>query len=249
MGLGFIPLGVGDAFSAVHYSSCVAIEADGRWLLVDCPHPIRKILRDGSVRAGTNLDVDSFDAVAITHVHADHASGLEGLGFFSHFVLRKRPKVLAHPRVADDLWTGRLAGGMREVSDATTGAARQKGFSDYFDLELLDEARAVRVGPFQIECRRTRHVVPTTALRIRAGGRSLAISSDTTFDAQLVAWLAEADLFLHETGPSIHTPYDKLAALPAEIRAKARLIHYPDAFDVAASVIEPLVEGRRYVVR
>jgi hypothetical protein len=31
--------------------------------------------------------------------------------------------------------------------------------------------------------------------------------------------------------------------LPAELRARMRLIHYPDAFDVASSVITPLREG------
>ena len=248
MGLGFIPLGVGDAFSALHYSSCLAVEAEGRWLLVDCPHPIRKMLRDASVASGFVLDVDSFDGIVVTHVHADHASGLEGVGFFSHFVLRKRARLLAHPLVAQGLWEGRLAGGMSEVAEPSTWASRRKVFSDYFDLELLDPDRAVRVGPFEIECRRTRHVVPTTALRIRAGGRSLGISADTTFDPRLIAWLAEADLFIHETGPSIHTPYDALAALPEELRARMRLIHYPDAFDVRGSAIEALVQGRRYEV-
>ena len=246
MGLAFVPLGVGDAFSALRYSSCVAVEAEGRWLLVDCPHPIRKILHESSARAGVPLDVGSFEAVVVTHVHADHASGLEGLGFYSHFVLRKRARLLALPRVADDLRVGRLSGGMCENGDPATGSSRCKGFADYFDLEPLDEARAIRLGPFEIECRRTKHVVPTTALRIRAGGRCLGLSSDTCFDPRLVAWLAEADLFLHETGPGIHTSYEALAALPAEVRAMARLIHYPDAFDLAASAIEPLVEGRRY---
>jgi ribonuclease BN (tRNA processing enzyme) len=248
MGLGFIPLGVGDAFSALHYSSCLAVEADGRWLLVDCPHPIRKILREGAAPSGAGLDVGSFDAVVITHIHADHCSGLEGLGFFSHFVLRRRMKLLAHPRVADGLWGGRLAGGMGEVADPATWASRRKVFSDYFDLEPLDEEHGVRVGPFEIACRRTRHPVPTTALRIRAGGRSLALSSDTTFDPGLVAWLAEADVFLHETGPSIHTPYETLAALPPDVLRKARLIHFPDDFDRAASAVEVLEQGRRYEV-
>lgn len=46
----------------------------------------------------------------------------------------------------------------------------------------------------------------------------------------------------------MHTPYEKLAALPAELRARMRLIHYPDDFDTSASVIEPLAQGRRYNV-
>ncbi len=247
MGLSFIPLGVGDAFSAVHYSSCIALESGGRWLLVDCPHPIRKILREGS-GAEAPLDVASFEAVVLTHVHADHASGLEGFGFFTHFVLRRRARLVAHPRVTARLWDGRLAGGMDELAEPETWARKRMGFADYFDVEPLDDARAVRVGPFEIECRPTRHLVPTTALRIRAGGRTLGLSADTAFDPALIEWLAQADLVLHETGPGIHTPYEALASLPLGTRSKLRLIHYPDDFDTAASVIEPLVEGRRYAV-
>jgi ribonuclease BN (tRNA processing enzyme) len=249
MGLAFIPLGVGDAYSALHYSSCVAVEADGRWLLVDCPHPIRKILREGSAPSGAGLDVGSFDAVVITHVHADHCSGLEGLGFYAHFVLDRRVKLLAHPRVADGLWAGRLSGGMADVTDPAGRGSHRKTLADYFDVALLDEEHTVRAGAFEIECRRTRHPVPTTALRIRAGGRTLALSSDTSFDPRLVEWLAEADVFLHETGPTIHAHYDALAKLPPAVRGRARLIHYPDDFDPAGREIEALVQGRRYEVR
>ena len=46
----------------------------------------------------------------------------------------------------------------------------------------------------------------------------------------------------------MHTPYELLAALPAELRAKMRLIHYPDDFDLNASAIEPLRQGRMYAV-
>src|SRR5262249_4736515 len=70
--LRMIPLGVGDAFSAVYYSSCLALEAEGAWLLIDCPHPIRKVLREGGAAAGVPLDVDRFTAVVLTHLHADH---------------------------------------------------------------------------------------------------------------------------------------------------------------------------------
>jgi ribonuclease BN (tRNA processing enzyme) len=246
MGLGFIPLGVGDAFSSLYYSTCLAVEAGGRWLLIDCPHPIRKILREGSAPSGAGLDAGSFVGVVLTHVHADHASGLEGLGFYSHFVLRRRARLAAHPHVAAGLWDGTLAGGMSTIAADVTMQPRKMRFADYFDLVGLDEDRVVPIGPFEIECRRTRHVVPTTALRIRAGGRVLAFSSDTAFDPRLVAWLAEADLVLHETGRGIHTPYDALAALPLEIRTKLRLIHYPDDLDLRASEIEPLEQGRRY---
>jgi ribonuclease BN (tRNA processing enzyme) len=127
-------------------------------------------------------------------------------------------------------------------------APRPKHFEDYFAHTPLSTEAAVRFGPFSIESRFTYHHLPTTALRIRAGGRCLGYSADTAFDEGLIAWLAEADLVVHETNYGVHTPYAKLAALPAELRARMRLIHYPDDFDTEASVIEPLAQGRRYTV-
>ena len=109
-GFRLLPLGVGDAFSALHYSSCLALESAGQWLLVDCPHPIRKMMREA---AGPDLDVGNFCAVALTHLHADHSSGLEGLGFYSRFELGRAMPLAVHASVAERLWTGHLAGSMQ----------------------------------------------------------------------------------------------------------------------------------------
>jgi ribonuclease BN (tRNA processing enzyme) len=247
-GIDFIALGVGDAFSALHYSSCLAVEAEGAWLLIDCPHPIRKILRESGSAAGVELDVDRFSGVALTHLHADHCSGLEGFGYFSHFVLRRRARLAAHPDVLREAWHGHLSAGMRQLIDPASHAPVTHGFDSFFDPAPLSEAAPVQVGPFSIECRKTIHHIPTTALRIRAGGRCLGYSADTAFDPTLISWLAEADLVIHETNYGAHTPYEALAALPAELRGRMRLIHYPDDFDLDASAIEPLRQGRRYAV-
>ena len=121
MAMSFIPVGVGDAFSALHYSSSVAVESGGRWLLVDCPHPIRKVLREASRRSGVELHAGSIEAVVLTHLHADHCSGLEGLGYFARFVLGRRPLLAAHPSVLARLWDGRLAAGMDSLGDPSDG--------------------------------------------------------------------------------------------------------------------------------
>ncbi|HVO19563.1 MAG TPA: MBL fold metallo-hydrolase [Anaeromyxobacter sp.] len=246
--MSFVALGVGDAFSAIHYSSGLAVEADGRWLLVDCPHPIRKVLREASGQSGVALDVGSFEAVVITHLHADHCAGLEDLAYFSRFSLGRRPRLVAHPAVLSRVWEGRLAAGMESLSDPVGWTSRPMRLEDYFEVTPLDDGRRVEVGAFAIACRPTRHHVFTTALRIRAGGRELGISSDTDHDPALVEWLSRADLFLHETGAGIHTPYAALAALPAEVRARMRLIHYPDGFEPSDGAVELIEEGRRYAV-
>jgi ribonuclease BN (tRNA processing enzyme) len=234
-------LGVGDAFSARWYSTCLAVEHGGTWLLIDCPHPIRKILREGSATVPGGLDLKQIDAVVLTHRHGDHASGLEGAAFYNQLVLRRPLTLLTHPLVMADLWDRYLA--------ATLNASGDRSVSDFFDHRPLSEDTPIDFGPFQIECRRTQHSVPTFALRLTAGGRTLALSSDTAYDPSLIDWLATgADLIVHETNVGPHTPYEKLAELPSEIRSRMRLYHYPDDFDIATSLIEPLAPGRLYDV-
>ena len=242
-----LPLGVGDAFSALHYTSSVLLESGGQWLLLDCPHPIRKILREGSLTAlGRPLDLGDLAGVAITHLHADHSCGLEVLGFYAHFVLGRRIPILVHPDVGARLWE-RLAAGMERIV-ALDGTELRYTLDSYFEMVPLDETRAVPLGPFEVECRKTDHPVPTTALRVRAGGRSVAHSADTVFDPALIDWLLQADLVLHETGPGIHTPLEKLEALPAEKRARMRLIHYPDDLASRETSIARVRQGDLYDV-
>lgn len=246
-GLHLLVLGVGDAFSAEHYSTCLALLAEGRWLLVDCPHPIRKMMREASARSGVPFDVDQVEAVALTHLHADHASGLEGLGLFSHFVLGRRARLAVHPDVARRLWDGHLAAGMEALHGPERGATART-LDDFFEVISLADAGVARVGPFEIECRRTRHHVPTTALRIRASGRCVAYSADTEFDPDLVDWLLHADLAIHEVGFGIHTPLERLSQLPPAARAKMRLAHFPDGLDLGAGGIAPLEQGGWHAV-
>lgn len=239
-----LALGCGDAFSARWYSSCLAVESDGTWLLIDCPHPIRKILRESGAAAGLALDVADLAGLVLTHLHADHSSGLEGLGFYSAFALGRPIPVLAHPEVVRTAWETRAP----TMSSLSLDGRATVGPDRYFDFRHLDESAAVEFGPFRIECRRTLHPVPTFALRIAAGGRRLGHSADTAFDPDLIDWLSGSDLIVHETNLGLHTPYEELAALPAELRSRMRLIHYPDGFDLDASAIEPLRQGRLYEV-
>jgi ribonuclease BN (tRNA processing enzyme) len=247
--LRFIPVGIGDAFSSLYYSSCLALEAEGAWLLIDCPHPIRKVLREAGATAGIPLDVDRFSAVVLTHLHADHSSGLEGMGFYARFRLGKKLRVYAHPDVSVRLWSEQLAASMGSVVLEPGGQPVGRCLDDFFDLQDLSDQRAVQIGPFAVECRRSLHSIPTTALRVRAAGRCLGYSADTAFDPTLLDWLAAADLVVHESCIGLlHTPYEQLAGLPAGLRARIRLIHCPDDFDRAGSVIETLRQGQSYTV-
>jgi ribonuclease BN (tRNA processing enzyme) len=243
-GLRLLCLGIGDAFSARHYSTCFALESDGRWILVDCPHPIRKIVREGALAAGAPLDVAQLDAVVLTHLHGDHVSGLEVLAYYFRYVLDRRVTLYTHPDVARLLWPGVLTGSMAWAIEAAGAPPRQRQFEEFFDYRPLVEDQPCPVGPFQVSCRHNVHSVPTIALKITAGGRTLGYSADTQFDPTLLDWLADADLVIHEANSGfMHTSVSDLMTARPEILAKMRLIHCADAYDAAASPLPMMRQG------
>jgi ribonuclease BN (tRNA processing enzyme) len=250
--LRLVPLGVGDAFAATRYTQGLALEFQGQWLLVDCPHPIRKMMREAGSAAGLPLDVDRVLGVALTHLHADHASGLEDFGYYSYFALARKATLVAHPRVLDHLWDGLLSAGMGEMLSEPGARPARRNLWDYFQVQAIEESRPVTLGPFQIECRPTIHSIFTTAFRIQAGGRKIGISADTAFDPSLIAWLDEAHLVVHEATTHVqaglHTHYDQLLTLPSKLKKKIRLVHFPDEFNVETSAIPALRQGECLIV-
>lgn len=239
MSLTLIPLGVGDAFSAKWYSTSALVRCGGTTVLIDCPHPIRKILAESA----PGIDLPDIDAVLLTHLHADHASGLEGYGFFHHFVMQQRAQVWALPAVLQRL-RGHLSAGMDTLRQPPSFAPQHHEFDAYFDGRPLQVGGSVQVGDIRVEARVTLHHVPTAALRIHGGGRTLGWSSDTAFDPSLIDWLSDgADLVVHETNLGAHTAYTDLLTLPADVQERMRLVHYPDFFDVQGSEIACLRQG------
>ncbi len=248
-GLRLLPLGIGNAFSAVSYSTCLALQADGGWLLIDCPHPIRKMMREAAATAGVDLDAAAVQAVVLTHLHADHVSGVEGLAFYSRYLLDRKLRLVAHPSVSEHLWSGHLAAGMSRAKPAPGLPDIEYRFEDYFDLVDVPEQQAVSSGPFAISVYPATHSLPTTAIFVEAAGRKFGYSADTAYDPRLIEWLSRADLIVHEANSGFpHTPYQRLAELPDALRKKMLAVHYPDGFDPPGREVELLRQGRSYWV-
>ena len=142
MTLRLIPLGVGEAFTAHHYTSCLALGADDDWMLIDCPHPVRKMLVEGSNAAGFPLDLDRISAVAVSHLHADHCCGLEDFGYYSFFALGRRARCSCIPRSRPGSGAACSPGAwsFSQASPATPPVRKQ--LADYFELIDLDEVPA-----------------------------------------------------------------------------------------------------------
>lgn len=209
--LDVLVIGVGDAFSARHSTSALILESGGFRLAVDCPDRYRGVLRAASALAGRALDLDAVEDFLITHVHGDHVNGLEGVAFFKHFAEGKKVRLATSVEVAGVLWEKRLVASMGQLWDGT--AYRTMHFEDYFETTPLRWGVPEKIGPFQVVTRRTLHHVPTSALLVSVGDRSVGISSDTAFDPGLIQFLSQANLVIHETnhGPA-HTDYARLRA-------------------------------------
>ncbi len=241
--------GVGDAFTERYHNASLCLEEpkQGVRLQIDCPPAYPLVLADYRRQSGTDLAVENIDHLLLTHLHGDHCGGTEAYLYMRRFLLGRKPTLYGAKEVLDGLWPGRLQGGMQELllSPEVDGPRLRLGLLDYTERNDL-EPGVTRVGPLLIERRFTIHHIPTTAIRVTVDGAArpaLGYSADTAFDPGLIAWLAEADLVIHETNFGVHTPLARLAALPEDLRARMRLIHYPDLLDPATAPIRCLRQG------
>ncbi len=248
--LQFLPLGVGDFFSRYYYSSCFVVLAGDTPILIDCPSPLRKMLHEASTRAGIDLPIEAINHFVLTHLHGDHANGLEEVAFYKRFLQGGKPVLYTIPEVARDLWEHRLQASLGFMTDSELNNGTPQTLSDYFEVRECEEDRPNPCGDGALFIRRTRHFLPCFGLRISFGGLTLGYSSDTVFDPEHIEFLSGSDLIVHETSAGGgHTPIGKLAALPESLRRKMFIVHIPDTFDVTRSPIPVLEEGRLYSVR
>lgn len=231
-------LGVGGAFSipttpgnlstAPMQSNMVITSASGKRMLFDC---------GGDIRFSAQMcgyDPNSFDAVYISHEHADHAGGLEWLLLNRLFGGGRRPVLIAESKLIEKLWT-MLRPGLRVT---TKGLMRSRHYYEerWFSLRSLEDLMAWE--DLWLKFVRNEHVVHAKQPMVSYGvimetknGRSFYVSSDTVFDGwQIISIAQEVDLIFHdcEVGykTGVHAHYDELLTLPADVRAKMWLYQY-----------------------
>ncbi|WP_310964288.1 MBL fold metallo-hydrolase [Nocardioides terrisoli] len=129
----------------------------------------------------------TIDAVLLSHLHADHCIDLT-----SYYVLRKYHPAGSSPPIpvyGPDGTPGRLA--------RAYDLPKSPGMTEEFTFHHYPDA-TVTIGPFAVRAVEVKHPVPAYALRISAGGRTLAYSGDTGVCAGVREAAAHSNLFLCE---------------------------------------------------
>ncbi len=237
-------LGTGWAFSDRNYTVSFAIQTGQTWTLLEAPFPIRKVLREACAGHPLNLDIQDFAVTIITHIHADHCSGVPVIGLYSKFEAKRKAPIAGGPEIMQRIWPDFMAAGMDAILDNELGRVRLGTFEDYFTGQVLQPAQANQLANYQVRILRTQHMVPTYAVKIDFAGRSFAYSSDTPFDPEVIDFVSSADCIFHEVGDYPHTALDELMGLDGKIRKKMYLVHHPDNHDTDNSDMKYLRPGQ-----
>ncbi len=244
-----IPLGTGNSFCRSRFHTSLLLAADEGLVLVDCPEPFFRMCHEAEQKSGRRVDPASILDIVLTHLHSDHCSGLESLGFWRRFAANGTapPRIHTVRAVGSALWD-RLAPAMAEAMIYPGGIRETYTLEDYYTLHQYEFGETFEAGGIKIETRQTQHFIPTFGFRATYAGRRFGYSCDTLFDREHIRFLEPCDLIFHECDVGrMHTRLEELEALPAPLRAKIRLIHLSDDF-VGSSKLEAAEPGRVYRV-
>ena len=210
-------LGTGNGFTPGLMDSNALLEEGGFQTLIDCGTTAWESLE----RLG--LSRESIDTIFITHIHFDHAGGLESIALYSKYVSHKRVKLIVPKPVRQLLWDGYLSGGLTSPDGHC--------LEDYFDVTAPEEGEVFQLcGGVNAEWFPTQHVEGKFSCGLLFGGR-FVYTSDMRQDLPLMRALVErgADLIFHDCqmeNASVHCAYSEVLSYPPEILNRLCLIHH-----------------------
>ncbi len=238
-------LGTGDAFSARRFGTSFLLVSGDDSLLVDGPPGLFRLLES------RGIDRNKLDSVLLTHIHQDHAGGIETLLIWRRFELGLKTRLFTSARVFRAVQE-RLFSTFEESFGPDLKEIRHERLEHYVEFcELAEGSETPLIPEVGVEIRHNWHPTPTLGLRFRAANSRIGISGDTCYRLSLLDellregrisaeryrklagdWLWESDLIYHEANRQVraHTLEADLLKLPDEIRKKIRLVHLPDGF-------------------
>lgn len=160
------------------------IEADGFKLVLDLGHGAFGALQ-------RYVDPGSVDAIVVSHLHADHCIDLT-----AYIVALRYGAARYRVRTPEDRIPLIGPAGTRDRLEAAYDPyARKLGLHELFGFSTPASGE---LGPFALSFAAMNHPVPTNAVRITHGDRTLVYSADTGESDALVSLAHGADVLLCE---------------------------------------------------
>lgn len=235
-------LGIGSAFSKLHYQTNLLIIKGNDHVLVDCGTvcPTALFNYKSSIVSISNL--------LITHSHADHIGGLEESALMGRYVTKKKPNMIITDEYKDMLWNTSLKGGLAygEISDGKY--LEYDHFFNQIKPALITKTPRplyeASVGSINIKLFRTMHI-PDSAASWSDSTLSYGLiiddrvlfTSDTRFDRELINWISKdfpsIETIFHDCQffpGGVHASFQELDTLDAAVKKKTYLCHYGDNY-------------------
>ena len=213
-------LGTGAAVSDPHRTTTMLAVSDGAsTIAVDCGGDlVQRLLAAG-------LDLDTLDAVVLTHEHPDHVSGFPLVMEKLWLAGRRRPLPVYGPKTA-------LSQARRIFEQFDTSGWDGLPEIRWREVEMEPGAEVMTSDAWTVTAAPVEHSVPTIGLRFEsANGRTVAYSADTAPSEHVVGLARDADVLVHEaTGhmPGVHASAEEAAELAARAGAgRLLLVHLP----------------------
>ena len=230
-------LGYHDMFSvgAGGLENLTVLEINGKTIAIESPSHITATLPNIEILRSES-EVTKVDALIVTHIDADHIAGFDSLIWHKVFGENSKLLLITHPDIAKQLWQRIKTAFETDRIDMRT----KRHMEDYIELVELKLGKTIEIEKLGIEIetfrRSTKHA-PFLSIAFRVlkkGIPVLAYSGDTSFDLELIEFLAKEEDYpiVHEAGSyavgsQAHTFIDELLLLPAEIQERLYLNHIP----------------------
>lgn len=226
-------LGVGHSEAVEHWNNNALVTAGGRRMLIDAGYTVKFALRD------QGLGIGDIDAVFLTHVHADHAFGLERIGLECRFHHGFRPRLYLPEGLRQELWEQTLKGVMGRLGEGPAS------LDDFFEVCPVApegfEFHGVGCQPFA-----NRHTPGKASYGLVLNG-SVLYTGDTrpipriieSFDPQTIFH----DCTLRPGNPVHATLPEMLQLYRPEIRERTYLMSYEDDWRDYRQAVESQFRG------
>ncbi|MDX2158919.1 MAG: MBL fold metallo-hydrolase [Hyphomicrobiaceae bacterium] len=217
-------VGCGDAFgSGGRLQTCYHVDSGSSRILLDC---------GATALIGLNrlgIDPNGVDAIVISHLHGDHFAGLVWwLLHAQHVAKRTGPMTIAGPPGIE----ARFTAACEALFPGSSKVERRFALS----FQEMRAGAPADIAGSMVAAYEVSHPsgAPSHALRLTAGGRTLAFSGDTEWVEPLVECGRAADLFIMECyaldGPiRYHMSWETISKqLPRIGARKVMLTHMND---------------------